>query len=102
MMANILTPTEAAAVLRCEATDPKLEILLPQVDQFIKLGTGRDWTLDEPISPNAKAAARILLVRAFEDPGAIVATPTAMIYGLDAVMMQLEVEAIKKLEETIA
>jgi hypothetical protein len=101
-MTTILTPTEAATVLRCDPADPKLEILLPQVDQFIKFGTGRDWTADDPISPNAKAAARILLVRVFEDPGAIVATPSALVYGLDAVLLQLEVEAIKKLEETAA
>lgn len=99
-MANILTAAEAANVLRCDLLDEKMVALLPQVDQFIKLGTGRDWTQDDPINENAKAAARMLLFRAFEDPGGVVGTSTSLIYGLEAVLLQLEAQALKLIEES--
>jgi hypothetical protein len=97
-VANILTVTEAATVLRCETTDPAMLDLLAQVDAYINNASGRDWTLDHPIRPEAKAAARILLVRAHEDPGAMVQPADALSWGLQAALMQLEAITIEKQE----
>ncbi len=95
-MANILTAAEAATVLRCEATDPAMLALLDQVDAYINNATGRDWTLDHPIRPEAKSAARILLVRAHEDPGAMAQPAVALSWGLQACLVQLEVIALEE------
>lgn len=97
-MANILTLTEAANVLRCEETDPNLVDLLPQVDRYIQMATGRDWAADTTIDPLAKNAARILLVRAHEDPGALAQPAASLSWGLSAVLVQLEALA-EMLEE---
>lgn len=94
-MTNILTPAEAAIVLRCEATDPNLLQLQPMVDAYVKNATGRDWTLDATIRPEAKAAARILLVRAHEDPGALAQAAGALSWGLSACLLQLEALALE-------
>lgn len=98
-MANILTETEAANALRCAETDPAMLDLLPQVDAYIKNATGRDWAADEPIRPEAKTAARILLVRAHEDPGAMSAG-AALSFGLTAALVQLEAIALQLAAET--
>lgn len=90
---SILTADEAAAVLRCASDDPKLAVLLPQVDAYIKRATGRDWALDEPVHEVAKAAARMMIIRAFEDPGALVLSANAISFSLPAVLLQLEAEA---------
>lgn len=95
-MANILTAAEAATVLRCEASDQAMLDLLPQVDAYINNATGRDWTLDYSIRPEAKSAARILLVRAHEDPGAMAQPADAMSWGLQACLTQLEAIALEK------
>ncbi|BCY18688.1 hypothetical protein hrd7_25370 [Leptolinea sp. HRD-7] len=91
-MTNILTASEAAAVLRCESTDAAMLALLPQIDAYIKDGTGHDWTADSPIQDTAKAAARVLLVRWYEDPGRISDAP---LHGIASLMTQLEVIALR-------
>ncbi len=89
-MANILTAAEAAVVLRTISTDQALLALLPQVDAYIQHATGRDWTTDTTIHPVAKAAARILLVRGYEDPGALGQVPSSLSWGVTACLAQLE------------
>jgi hypothetical protein len=88
-MANILTETEAATVLRTTQDDPNMLDLLPLIDAYIETATGRDWTSDNQISPRAKSAARMLLVRWHEDPGGMAAGDT-LGPGLRAALMQLE------------
>lgn len=88
-MANILTIGEAANVLRCLETDPNMIDLLPMVDQYIQQATGHDWAADAPVQPEAKAAARILMVRWHEDPGGM-AAGGALGPGLSACLTQLE------------
>jgi hypothetical protein len=90
----ILTSTEAAAILRCAEDDANLLMLLPQVDAYIKQATGRDWALDDPVRPEAKAAARILLVQAHEDPGGLGQAPAGLSWGLRACLTQLEALAM--------
>jgi hypothetical protein len=92
-MANILTELEASVVLRCDDDDPNMLDLLPLVDGYIQFATGRNWTADSPIRPEAKAAARMLLVRWHEDPGGM-AAGGALGYGLSAAMTQLEALAL--------
>lgn len=92
-MANILTAQEAANVLRTSETDPAMLDLLPAVDTYIEHATGRDWTADTTIYPEAKAAARMLLVRWHEDPGGM-AAGSALGYGLGACLTQLEALAL--------
>ncbi len=87
---SILTADEAANFVRCEENDPKLLALLPQVDAYIERATGRDWSQDEPIDPTAKSAARMLIVRAYEDPGALASQANGISFGLPAVLLQLE------------
>lgn len=65
-MTSILTPAEAAKFLRTDESDQVMLMLLPIVDEIITSGTGRDWTLDDPISPLAKGVAGILLVQQYE------------------------------------
>jgi hypothetical protein len=93
-VANILTVTEAATVLRTEETDQNMLDLLPQVDGYIKNATGRDWAADSPVRPEAKAAARILLVRAHEDPGAMAQPAASTSWALTACLVQLEALAL--------
>jgi hypothetical protein len=95
-MANILTAAEAATVLRCDVTDQAMLDLLPQVDAYVNYATGRDWTLDHPIRPVAKSAARILLTRAHEDPGAMSQPANSISWGLQACMMQLQAIALEE------
>jgi hypothetical protein len=68
--------------------------LLPQLDNYIRIGTGRDWTVDDPVHPLAKAAARILLVRGYEDPGALEQS-SALEFGARSLMVQLAVIALQ-------
>lgn len=93
-MANILTATEAANVLRCDEDDPTMLDLLPQVDAYIQNATGRDWTIDDPVHPVARAAARLLLVKWHEDPGELSGNLT-LTYGLAGVLVQLEALALQ-------
>jgi hypothetical protein len=95
-MANILTAAEAANVLRCEVDDARMLALLPQIDQHIQTATGHAWEDDNPINETAKAAARMLLVRWFEDPGMMVGGQARSLggqvlsYGVRACLAQLE------------
>jgi hypothetical protein len=92
-MANILTAAEAATVLRCDVADANMLQLLPSVDAYIDRATGRDWAVDAVIRPEAKSAARMLLVRWHEDPGGM-AAGNALGFGLSAVLVQLEALAL--------
>ena len=65
-MPNILIAEEAARAVAVDPTDEKLLDILPQVDTFVNGTTGHDWTADEPINPEAKAAARIYLVLLYD------------------------------------
>lgn len=89
-MTNILNAVEAANVLRCENDDALMLDLLPGIDAYLENATGRDWTGDSPIYPAAKAAARILLVRAHEDPGALSQPAASLSWGLQGCLAQLE------------
>lgn len=94
-MANILTASEAATVLRCETTDADMLALLPAVDAYIKNATGHDWASDSSIVPEAKSAARMLLVKWHEDPGMMSNGNTSLGYGLAACLIQLEAMALR-------
>lgn len=65
-MANILTIEEAARAVAVYPADEKLLDILPQVDAYVNGATGHDWLADEPINPEAKAAARIYLVLLYD------------------------------------
>jgi hypothetical protein len=92
-MTNILTAAEAANVLRCLTTDALMLQLLPQVDDYIKTATGRDWTADSAIDVTAKAAAQILVTMWHENP-AMTGSAGALPAGLSACLVQLEAKAI--------
>ena len=92
-MANILTASEAANVLRTDEDDQLMLDLLGQVDGYIRRATGHDWTIDDPVLPEAKSAARILLVRWHEDPGALAGQ--ALTFGQAAALVQLESLAMR-------
>jgi hypothetical protein len=66
--------------------------LLPQIDTYIKDATGHDWTVDSPILDTAKSAARVLLVRWYEDPGRVNDMP---LHGISSLLTQLEVIALR-------
>ena len=93
-MANILTSSEAAVVLRCESSDANMLAMLPQIDAYIKNATGHDWTTDSPIREEAKSAARMLLIKWHEDPG-MMAVGESPAFGLKALLIQLEVIALR-------
>jgi hypothetical protein len=93
-MTNILTAAEAATVLRTVETDPAMLQLLPQIDAYIETATGRDWTADDPIHEIAKAAARMLLVRWYEDPGGLGQSQGLLPQSCSAVLGQLEAIAL--------
>lgn len=92
---TILTPTEAANVLRVEADDLQMLDLLPQIDAYIRNATGRDWSQDNPILQDAKAAARLLLVKWHEDPGDLTSAANALGWGLRSMLVQLEAKAMR-------
>lgn len=91
-MANILSASEAATVLRCEVTDADMLALLPLVDDYIKHATGHDWKSDTSVDPRAKAAARMLLTLWHENPG-MIGSEGALSFGLRAALAQLEATA---------
>jgi methionine-rich copper-binding protein CopC len=93
-MTNILTAAEAANVLRCLTTDALMLQLLPQVDDYIKTATGRDWTADSSIYPKAKAAAQMLLAMWHENPS-MTGNAGALQGGLSACLTQLEAQALE-------
>ena len=93
-MATVLTATEAADVQRVLSTDAVMLALLPQVDAYLRNATGRDWTPDSPIRPEAKAAARLLLVQWYENPGGLGQDNQVLSGGLRAALTQLEAIAL--------
>lgn len=94
-MANILTAAEAANLLRTVQTDPDMLALLPLVDAYLKNATGRDWAGDSSIRPEAKSAARMLLVMWHENPSMIGQGITSLTHGLSAALLQLEALALE-------
>lgn len=94
-MANLLTSSEAADILRTTTDDPNMLLLLPQIDAFIRDATGRDWTADSSIHGTAKAAARMLLVMWYENPG-MVGNGETLSYGITAALGQLESIAMRR------
>jgi len=93
-MANILTATEAANVLRCDEDDPLMLDLLPAIDAHIRRATGHNWAADNPVLDDAKAAARMLLVMWHEDP-AQVGSASSLPIGFTAALVQLEALALR-------
>ena len=100
-MADILTAQQAANALRVETADLRMLDLLPQVDEFIERATGRDWTQDATKNPVAIAAATMLLVIWFENPG-MIGQEVSLPFGLVATLSQLEAETLKYRRYTIA
>jgi len=96
-MTNILTAAEAALVLRCDETDVRMLALLPQIDAHIKNATGHAWEGDDTINETAKAAARILLVRGYEDPG-MMGSANSQSFALSSYFSQLEALALRYVE----
>lgn len=95
-MTSILTPTEAATVLRCETDDQNMLDLLDQVDAFIENATGWKWTQDEVINVTAKSAARMLLVQWHGNPAQLGSESVSVLsFGLNAVLLQLKAEAVR-------
>lgn len=92
-MANILTAAEAANTLRCDETDPAMLDLLPSVDAYIRMATGRDWAADNPVRAEAKSAARMLLTMWHENP-AMLGQAGSLSFGLQAALLQLETLAL--------
>jgi hypothetical protein len=95
---HILTDEEAAAYLRTETTDAAMLNILPMVDAFVLKATGRDWSQDNLINALAKAAAGMLLVQWYDNPGmgAVQGADSGVLsYGLTNVLAQLESEALK-------
>jgi hypothetical protein len=91
---TILTSQEAADILRIESVSdcPQLNIILPAIDEFIKTGTGKDFSVD-PIDPIAKMAASMLLVQWFENP-AMIGKEDNLHYGLVNLLTQLQAKAL--------
>ena len=97
----ILTDTEASNVLRCAIDDPNMLALLPAIDAYIEMATGRDWAADASIRQEAKSAARILLVQWHEDPGMMAGSQAMLSGGLQACLAQLEALALELETESI-
>jgi hypothetical protein len=96
MADNILTAAEAAAVLRVAEDDTELLNLLPLIDAEIKAATGRAWEDDETVHPLAKKAARVLLIRNYEDPGMLSKTQYKTLnLAWQNAITQLTAEALK-------
>jgi hypothetical protein len=91
----ILSATEASDVLRCAIDDPVMLALLPAIDAYIEMATGRDWAADTTIRQEAKSAARILLVQWHEDPGMMAGSQAVLSAGLSACLAQLEALALE-------
>jgi len=91
---NILSTAEAAAFLKCDQDDPIMLLLLPEIDEYIKIGTGHNYAADLTVPPAAKSAARNLLVQWHEDPGMLTGSQATVLSGnLQACMSQLRAMA---------
>lgn len=100
-MTNLLTPSEAAQFVRTDPGDTVVTMLLPLVDGYIQRATGRDWTQDATINAVAKAAAGMLLVGWYDNPGQI-GNDGSLPFGLMSALAQLEAEALKYRQYTFA
>ena len=91
----ILTAQEAKEALGYEPDDEMpgrvTSILLPAVDNYLRDATGHDWASDTIVSPTAKIAASILLVRWFENPTQV---GTNNDIGVKALIAQLQAKAL--------
>ena len=96
---TILTADEAATVLRVGNDDADMLNLLPLVDRYIEMATGRNWTADAEIEIAAKSAARMLLVQWYENPSMLAGGIVSLEFGLNAALTQLEAKALA-LEKT--
>lgn len=91
---NILSTAEAAAFLHCDQDDPIMLLLLPEIDEYIKIGTGHNFAADSIIPYAAKSVARNLLVQWHEDPGMLTGSQATVLSGnLQACMSQLRAMA---------
>jgi len=93
-VANILTAAEAATVLRTTATDAAMLALLPLVDSYLKQATGHDWAADNPVRPEAKSAAQMLITMWYENPSMTASGISSLTFGLQAALVQLEAIAL--------
>lgn len=77
----ILTAKDAAEALDYESIEDMPEkvmsFIVPAIDEFLAVSTGKRWGEGEVIDPLAKLVASVLLVRWFEDPGQIGKTSDA-------------------------
>jgi len=90
-MSNILTAAEAAYFVRTYNSDPIMLQLMPLVDKHVERATGRDWTVDSPVSDLAKAAAGSILIAWYDNPASVGQSPD----GALGALTQLEAEAAK-------
>lgn len=91
---NILSSAEAAAFLKCDEDDPSMLLLLPEIDEYIKRGTGHDWAADSIVPYAAKSAARNLIIQWHEDPGMLTGSQATVLSGnFQACMSQLRAMA---------
>lgn len=90
---SILTAEAANQVLRLDEPNPVVEMLLPAIDEYLKTATGHDWAADSAMNPLANAAAQMLLVQWFENPG-MVGTASSLSFGLDNLIAQLQAKAL--------
>lgn len=90
-MTNILTAAQASNFIRTDTADAVMLQLLPLVDQYLLSATGHDWAADSTIHPSAIAAAGMLIVYWYDNPGAFGQVPTTV----RGMLVQLEAEALK-------
>lgn len=97
---TILTETEAKEILRLDTdtTYPTLNIVLPAVDAYLKTATGHDWAADDPKDPVARAAAQMLLVNWFENPG-MVGSQEVLSFGAVNLIEQLRIKKLPEVPE---
>jgi hypothetical protein len=105
-VANILTVDEATRVVMVDQTDERLADVLPQVDAYIMQATGRDWTQDNPIRPEAKAAARLQLALTYDlgvmQPSQLSILRSGLICSINQLeSIALELQAIDNVNSTI-
>lgn len=86
----ILTQQEAIDALSLESTEdyPRLNILLPAIDVYMKKATGIDYGA-EPVNPVAKLAATMLLAQWFENP-AMIGKEDNLHFGVQNLLAQLK------------
>jgi hypothetical protein len=93
----ILTQNEIADTLRyADPADlpPAALALAPAIGQFLAAATGYDWAAESPVNAIAKQAARILLIKWFDDPGQ--AGRGEGVYGLTNLLGILQMAAMDK------